>query len=274
MSHGYEAHIFEGTFVDCNGKTWELVVKKFRPASKIEIERNEFGISVQLARRGRMLKAARMSESESEKAIADYEKEIREKQKDDIVKRCRFISETATKFRAEGLPVLPMVKSVVTEKDLIGLDENLIDEVREFKPPFVVMTKLGKTGETFSLYNGAPDKFYSEIASQPELLEGMVTDVAHLHELGYAMGRLKDRTRHPVFTLWLFTRHAGKTERYLVDLSNLYGGEGSRITREKDDEIDLFGLIKEIDIKADIEHYREIYNRARLEKREKLEKRK
>lgn len=149
--------------------------------------------------------------------------------------QCRFVSQTAAIFREAGLPVLPIVKSVTTTKDIHDLRYCNNDiEMASMCPPYVVMSFLPEE-ESDKITHALEFKkdrweLFDLFEKNPELGEGLVSDLATIHALGYtrSLGEwVIDETEleflpHPIESLWLFTKNkTDGLDRWLVDLSNL-----------------------------------------------------
>ena len=193
-----------------------------------------------------------------------------------FVEQCHFTSQTADLFREEGLPVLPLVKSITTTKGIasLGLDamEGFLDG-QKIEPPFVVMTKIiGDTdekGKQLSEFGKVGD----DLRDSPEVLEGMIRDLAHMHKLGFVRGRYSAYAKHPIDSPWLFGKDKdGRLERWLVDITNLE--KASKTDNPKlskiDDLRELLSTIEQVmstkDYKEDEEKLRKIYNSVYDEK--------
>lgn len=143
------------------------------------------------------------------------------KEKELETRLCQRTSENAQIFRKAGLPVLPYVKSFLSEKDI--LSERFRRKLPKLKPPFVVMTKLltaTGVGNELQWYN--QNLLGGLLHENPITCDQMVIDLAKMHKIGFTMAAYNDEERHPIHTLWNFTVDAdGKLERWMVDLSNV-----------------------------------------------------
>jgi len=145
--------------------------------------------------------------------------------------KCIFTSRYAEIFRREKLPVLPMVKSVLTEKGLISPDEKtwwqkITKSETSLKPPYVIMTALlpqySKIKKVLNFDGVINNVEKEDLGNLMRLTRGMFADLAKIHHLGLACGHTQSGVSHPVDYLWLFTQdNDGDLKRWLVDISNL-----------------------------------------------------
>lgn len=152
------------------------------------------------------------------------------------IDECRKTSQLAHHFREEGLPVLPMVKSITSFKERTGPPRTAWEyflellKKRRIQPPFVLMTFLGGQNKQERVLDFSPnakdfDALCEELSQQLPVMEDMVKDLATIHRLGYAFGWVSSNQhieRHPVTTAWHFTHdEQGNLRRWIVDVSNL-----------------------------------------------------
>jgi hypothetical protein len=188
---------------------------------------------------------------------------------------CIFVSETAHKFRSEGLPVLPVVKSILKKGDM--LFENSLSCLSY---PCVFMTYLGDPSNNEKVYNFG-SFFLKDVEDDPdryigfkEEVEGMARDLAKIHKLGFVMRRLPHDVgltdKHPVRSLYLMTQNEeGKIKRCLVDLSNLSTGEYYEESEKEEkmkfdrheDQFNFFNFLKKYKVNIDIEMLKLIYKK-------------
>lgn len=199
----------------------------------------------------------------------------REENYDETKKReeCIFVSETAHTFRNEGLPVLPVVKSILKKGDM--LFENSLSGLSY---PCVFMTYLGDPANNEKVYNFG-SFFLKDVEDEPdhyigfkEEVEGMARDLAKIHKLGFVMRRLPDNVgltdKHPVRSLYLMSQSSdGKMKRWLVDLSNLSRGEYYDESEKEEkmkfdrseDQFNFFNFLKKYKVDIDIQKLKLIY---------------
>lgn len=252
--NGTEAEIFLARFTEVDPKDGaqikrDYIIKKFFPESSMH--------------GGEIVDDRHLSET------------VRERLRD----KCTFVSQTAALFRAEGLPVLPMVKSVITEKDIRALKPRLAKEFALVKPPYVVMSKLDEAPgvEEAELFDPYPTKFFAELAEHPELVTSLFVDLGKIHALGYFVGTLDDGyMKHPVQNLWLFTKDKkDHYDRVLVDLSNLTRNpDFSATISSHGDAAELAEYINRVAPSYNTEVLMATYDRAFEEKNAELARRK
>lgn len=196
------------------------------------------------------------------------------------VEDCRFLSQTAVKFREAGLPVLPLVKSITTAKDISDYDwDGLQLGLAPVFPPFAIMSFLKQSGEIKKILEFGSDTHtgaWETLRANPAELDNLVSDIAKINQLGYTRGvvTMSDGYGgsagigpHPIEYSWIFTESKdGILQRWLVDLNNFtpqnkLNVHQQKVSSPKHDIEDLLNFFwyKFSGVKKDDSYYRNLY---------------
>jgi len=223
LSGGIEGKTYTTHFEDENGQDRVMVVKKFNsglPKRYLDYVRS-FGLD----------------NDPEVRAFLDMDHDEKTK--------CIKTSTTAAYLREQGLPVLPIVKSVLTKDHSNSMDLELAEKA--VKPPFVLMTSLQTEGEVYEFKSGSSmesaQNLAHEIGSHPDVLYDMVRDLAKLHSLGYCIDIYEVTDcleRHSPSSLWMFTKQGEVLKRWMVDIGNL-----TSIDRLRKNNIPMYDFFSE-----------------------------